>query len=255
VGPVATSLVMPAQASDFDPGFYSDWAYIQPSDILPYIFENSAQGDAGAVIAAFDAFGEYYPMYKCGDEKGQILERLVKQVQPKVVLELGSFLGYSAIRIARTLPPGAKLITIEAKKENAAVATQAIARAGYADRVQVLDGRLAADALPEVSRLLKGGSVDMIYLDHFKDCYLPDLKQMEAQGLLHANTMVVADNVVYPGAPGFLEYVDSSMGRYKTYLEPAKFEYDQKWKPDWVPQEDAISVSVFQFQLSNKEDC
>jgi predicted O-methyltransferase YrrM len=55
----------------------------------------------------------------------------------QVVLELGSFLGYSAIRIARTLPPGAKLITIEAKKENAAVATQAIARAGYADRVQV----------------------------------------------------------------------------------------------------------------------
>mmetsp|Transcript_9597 Transcript_9597/g.16495 ORF Transcript_9597/g.16495 Transcript_9597/m.16495 type:complete len:123 (+) Transcript_9597:346-714(+) len=91
--------------------------------------------------------------------------------------------------------------------------------------------------------------------DLSQDCYLPDLKQMEAQGLLHANTMVVADNVVYPGAPGFLEYVDSSMGRYKTYLEPAKFEYDQKWKPDWVPQEDAISVSVFQFQLSNKEDC
>jgi hypothetical protein len=80
---------MPAQASDFDPGFYSDWPYIQPSDILPYIFENSAQGDAGAVIAAFDAFGEYYPMYKCGDEKGQILERLVKQVQPKVIFLIG----------------------------------------------------------------------------------------------------------------------------------------------------------------------
>eukprot|EP00976_Prorocentrum_cordatum_P082933 1185037-Prorocentrum_minimum.AAC.3 len=69
---------------------------------------------------------------------------------------------------------------------------------------------------------------------------------MEAQGLLHENTCVVADNVVYPGAPGFLEYVDSSAGRYKTYLEPAKFEYDQKWKPDWVPQKDALSVSFYQ---------
>ena len=69
-----------------------------------------------------------------------------------------------------------------------------------------------------------------------KECYLPDLLKMEELGMLRDGTAVVADNVVYPGAPGFLEYVDTAVGRYDTRLIDAMFEYDQVWKKDWVRQ-------------------
>lgn len=84
----------------------------------------------------------------------------------------------------------------------------------------------------------------MVFLDHCKECYLPDLIAMEQAGLVGKGTVVVADNVVYPGAPGFLEYVDTSRGRYVTELLDAMFEYDQVWKKDWVPQRDALSFST-----------
>ena len=44
---------------------------------------------------------------------------------------------------------------------------------------------------------------------------------------------MIADNVVYPGAPGYLEYVDTAAKRYETRLIDAMFEYDQVWKKDW----------------------
>jgi predicted O-methyltransferase YrrM len=69
---------------------------------------------------------------------------------------------------------------------------------------------------------------------------------MEELGLLRKGTVVVADNVVYPGAPGYLEYVDTANGRYTTELLPAAFEYEQKWKSDWDgPKADALSVSIY----------
>eukprot|EP00959_Pyramimonas_sp_CCMP1952_P033027 692818-Pyramimonas_sp.AAC.2 len=61
--PIAISFTQAPRvsASEFDPGFYAQWSYVQPSDILPYLMENSKQGDAASVIAALDRFGEYYP--------------------------------------------------------------------------------------------------------------------------------------------------------------------------------------------------
>jgi hypothetical protein len=72
--------------------------------------------------------------------------------------------------------------------------------------------------------------------------------------LLHASSgagthnfwvmQVAADNVIYPGTPEYLAYVDSSAGRYSTRLRAAKFEYDQFWRPGWTSKEDAVSFSV-----------
>lgn len=51
----------PAIAAATDPTFYAQWPYAQPSDILPYIQQQAAPGDAQAVLDAMDAFSEYYP--------------------------------------------------------------------------------------------------------------------------------------------------------------------------------------------------
>ena len=71
-------------------------------------------------------------MYKLGDEKGEILEREIAKMdaQPRNALELGTFLGYSALRTARRLAPGGKLHCIGARAHRARHAcTRARARA------------------------------------------------------------------------------------------------------------------------------
>lgn len=227
-----------------DPSFYGEWSYSQPSDIIPYVESAASRGDAVGVLRAMDTFGEYYPMYKLGDEKGRILARLVRERAPKHSVEVGTFLGYSAIWTAINLPPGSNLICVEFEPRHVEVARALTAYAGVSDRVQILQGA-GRERIPDVVGLIGAGTpADMIFLDHCKECYLPDLRAMEEAGLVGAGTVVVADNVVYPGAPGFLEYVDTAGGRYTTELFDAAFEYDQVWKKDWTPQKDALSFST-----------
>ena len=54
---------------------------------------------------------------------------------------------------------------------------------------------------------------------------------------------MVADNIIYPGAPDFLAYLDAN--GYTTELKEAPFEYDRSvWDKSWTKKDDAVSVSV-----------
>jgi catechol O-methyltransferase/protein arginine N-methyltransferase 5 len=125
------------------------------------------------------------------------------------------------------------------------VARELVNYAGFGDVVEILEGAGSERVGDVKTRVGAGRVADMLFMDHCKECYLPDLKLMEAAGLVGDGTVIVADNVIYPGAPDFLEYVDTSRGRYRTTLLEAAFEYDQVWKKDWVPQRDALSYSVY----------
>ena len=67
---------------------------------------------------------------------GSILDSVVCEVAPNTVLELGTYCGYSTVRIASQLPPGARLLTLEFNPSYAAVARQIIAWAGLEERVR-----------------------------------------------------------------------------------------------------------------------
>mmetsp|Transcript_86958 Transcript_86958/g.140994 ORF Transcript_86958/g.140994 Transcript_86958/m.140994 type:complete len:184 (-) Transcript_86958:306-857(-) len=179
-------------------------------------------------------------MYKLGDEKGEILEKEIAKMDapPKNALELGTFLGYSALRTARRLAPGGMLHCIEFNPDHAQVASQVIKYAGLADRVQIIVGD-SSKVLLQVGKSI--GPVDYVLLDHRKNLYLPDLQTMEKLGLIVKGTLVVADNVIYPGTPEYLEYVGTKS--WDTKLVAAKFEYDLWWKEGWSPKADALSFS------------
>jgi len=108
-----------AAAQDDDGDFYDRWPYQQASDILPYIRQYAVTGDSDSVLRAMDQFGERYPMWKLGPEKGAMLEKIVSDRDPVNVVELGTFLGYSAIRTARTLKPRSRLLCVEGNREYA----------------------------------------------------------------------------------------------------------------------------------------
>lgn len=72
----------------------------------------------------------------CFVATGCILDSVVSEVNPATVLELGTYCGYSTVRIARLLPPHAKLITLELNPDFAAIARQVIAWAGLEEKVK-----------------------------------------------------------------------------------------------------------------------
>ena len=79
-------------------------------------------------------------------------------------------------------------------------------------------------------------------------CYLPDLLTMERLKLVAPGSLLVADNVIVPGAPDFLEYVSEGPGvpgslGYETELVEGVFEVEQKYKDGWEPKRDAMAVS------------
>ena len=69
-------------------------------------------------------------------------------------------------------------------------------------------------------------SVDLVFIDHDKDAYLPDLHLILREGWLHSGSLVVADNVKFPGAPEYRAYMAENEGRlWRTIEHQTHVEY------------------------------
>lgn len=234
-----------------DSSFYVDYPYLKPEDILPYIDRNSKDGDVNSVIDAMSNFATYYPMYALSPLKAGILENTIKSSNPAKILEIGTFFGFSALHVCRSMSPKSNLICIEGNEDNARVAREIIKRAFKNDedvlnRVKVVLGlsNVILDS-KDVQETLGENKFDFVFLDHDKDCYLPDLRRLESKDLLNEEKCtLIADNVIYPGAPDFLRYVNTDANRgWKTELKRMPFErkgYETKFKE----VEDAMSISI-----------
>ncbi|XP_063313105.1 catechol O-methyltransferase-like [Pelobates fuscus] len=204
--------------------------------ILNYVLKNAVRGNPQSVVDTIDHYcSQKEWAMNVGDEKGLILDQIVKETDPSVLLELGTYCGYSATRIARLLKPGARLLTVEINPMHAAIAKQMIEFAGVQDKVQVLEGS-TQDILPKLKTEYAIENIDFVFIDHFKERYKPDTVLLEDLGLLRKGSVLVADNVVYPGAPEFLEYVRTSV-RYDCTNYPAHVEY--------IDKPDALEKAVF----------
>jgi predicted O-methyltransferase YrrM len=111
------------------------------------------------------------------------------------ILELGTLGGYSTIWLARALPAGGHLISLEVDPKHAELAQANIARAGLASMVEIRLGR-ALDTLPQLAAEGRG-PFDLIFIDADKpgySDYLPWCLKLARRG-----TMIIADNVVRKG--------------------------------------------------------
>jgi|TARA_B100001964_G_C13996995_1_gene493219 catechol O-methyltransferase len=189
-------------------------------------------GDPQSVLDTLDAFGRHHDfLMNVGDQKGVILDKAMGAANAKRVVELGCFCGYSAVRIARLLPDDGELISIEPKAEYLNVARDVVEFAGLSDKVRFLAGT-ASEVLPTLE-----GSFDLVFIDHVKEAYLPDLELIEAKHLITPGSIVVADNVGYfrDTLQVYLDYV-RSCGRYESTFYEAKLEYSET-------EEDGVEVS------------
>jgi predicted O-methyltransferase YrrM len=127
--------------------------------------------------------------------QGQHLNILVRMTQPKRVLEIGTLGGYSTICMARALPVGGRIVTLEFSPRHAEVARKNLKNAGVLDRVDLRVGP-ALHILP-ILQSEGAGPFDFIFVDADKPSNAEYVKW--ALRLSRVGTTIVVDNVVRDG--------------------------------------------------------
>jgi predicted O-methyltransferase YrrM len=145
--------------------------------------------------ALADSAAAKLPAIAVSATQGKLLTLLALGQGARNILEIGTLGGYSTIWLARGLPPGGRLITLEYEPKHAAVARANIARAGFAEVVEVRLGR-AQDTLPQLAAEGRG-PFDLIFIDADKTSY-PEYLAWSVK-LSRRGTMIIADNVVRDG--------------------------------------------------------
>lgn len=132
-----------------------------------------------------------YPRMASGHLQGRMLKMFVRMIQPRQVLEIGTYSGYSALCMAEGLSDGAMLHTIEINDEQEDFTRPWLEGSPYADKIKFYIG----DALELVPRL--GLTFDLVFVDGDKRKYL-DYYEM-ALTCLSDGGYIIADNTLWDG--------------------------------------------------------
>jgi caffeoyl-CoA O-methyltransferase len=159
--------------------------------ILTYVGDVHAKHDAG--LARAFAVPEGIPQIQVGPSEGRLLYLLMKLVGAKKVVEVGTLVGYSATHLARALPAGGHLWTIEYAPKHAEVARANLAAAGLADKATVVVGA-GRDMLPTLDG---NGPFDAVFIDADKENY--DHYGRWAIDHLRPGGLVIGDNAYFFG--------------------------------------------------------
>ena len=208
-----------------------------------YVVANARQGDIDDVIAKVDQFAyEKSFLINVGDEKGELLDAAVRRANPGLALELGTYCGYSSLRIARAAP-SAMVFSVEFSAANADVARRIWAHAGVDNRVTCVVGTIGddgrtLDALAEHG--FAADKLDFLFIDHDKDAYRSDLQSVLDRGWLHRGAIVVADNIGFPGSPNYRDFMNQQQGKLFDTVEHKTHAEYQTLMPDVVLESELL---------------
>ncbi|MFI5380616.1 MAG: O-methyltransferase [Tepidisphaerales bacterium] len=161
-----------------------------------YITEMLVRPDRALEAALAKSAAAGLPAISVAPNQGKLLQLLALVRGAHSILEIGTLGGYSTIWLARALPAGGRLITLEADKKHARVARGNIARAGLAGVVELRLGQ-ALDTLPKLAAEGRG-PFDLVFIDADK----PNIPHYFAWALKlsRRGSLIVVDNVVRKGA-------------------------------------------------------
>lgn len=142
-----------------------------------------------------DAAAAGLPAINISPNEGKLLYLIAKMSHAKRILEIGTLGGYSTTWLARALPAGGKLVTLELEEKHAAVARRNLDRAGVGDRVEILIGH-GVDSLAAL-RERNEPPFDLIFIDADKPSYVEYLNR--ALLLARAGAVILADNLIRNG--------------------------------------------------------
>jgi predicted O-methyltransferase YrrM len=135
------------------------------------------------------------PQISVSANQGKFLQVMAKMVGAKRILEIGTLGGYSTIWMARALPAGGKVITLELDAKHASLAEQNVDRAGLSSKVEIRVGR----GIELLNTMIAENEApfDLIFIDADKPPYTEYFKL--ALQLARSGTLIIADNVMREG--------------------------------------------------------
>lgn len=202
----------------------------QELQVLPFIFEHPTlpklKNNPDGILALLDEFSRTKKkLITIGHDRGELIKGVIAEYKPSVIVELGGYVGYSAIKFGDALKRagGKKYYSLENDPIMAAISNLLLDLAGLRDVVQIL----VAPAHVSIAELVKEGKLEqleILFLDHWKDRYVPDLHLVESLGLLKpGKSVLVADNVPRLIESPYLSWVTASNDQKKALqkdLEP-----------------------------------
>jgi len=161
-----------------------------------YITDLVVRPDSALMSALADSAAANLPAINVTPPLGKLLHVLARAHGARNILEVGTLGGYSTIWLARALPPGGRLITLESEPKHAEIAQANLARAGVSSVVELRLGK-ALDTLPKLAAEGRG-PFDLIFIDADK----PSNTEYFAWALRlsRPGTVIIVDNVVRKGA-------------------------------------------------------
>ncbi len=145
------------------------------------------------------ALDEHIPIIM--DDTLAVIDKVLKEIKPKKILEIGTAVGYSAMCFSKYLQEGGRIDTIERDEERIAQAKENIVKVGVQEKINIIEGD-AVEILPNLNE-----KYDMIFIDAAKGKY-PFFLQ-ESLRMLNENGIIFADNILYKG------YVMSDYNKHK----------------------------------------
>jgi predicted O-methyltransferase YrrM len=172
--------------------------------------QDSSLDDALAAAAAAKL-----PAIQVSSVQGKFLHLLARILGARNILEIGTLGGYSTIWMARALPEGGRIITLEADPKHADVAKKNFARAGVESKVELRLGK-ALDTLPQIAA--DGlGPFDLFFIDANKS-NMPEYFEWSLK-LARKGSVIIADNVVREGAILDEKSKDADIQGIRRFLE------------------------------------
>ena len=164
------------------------------ADVDDFFVQNLLPADDVLQATLDTNVAEKLPPIAVTPPQGKLLHLLARACGARRILEIGTLGAYSTIWMARALPPGGQLITLEIDPHHAEVARRNVERAKLGDRVEIRLGRASEllDAMQGVEQ-----PFDFVFVD--ADKASSDVYFKAALGLSHPGTVIIVDNVVRSG--------------------------------------------------------
>jgi predicted O-methyltransferase YrrM len=166
------------------------------SAVDQYITDLLVPPDAALDAALLESAAAGLPAISVTPNQGKLLQLIARSQGARDILEIGTLGGYSTIWLARALPAGGRVVTLESDPKHASVARANLARAGLEESVELRLG-LALETLPLIARE-RGRPFDLIFIDADK-AGIPKYFAW-ALTLSRTGTVIIVDNVVRNGA-------------------------------------------------------
>lgn len=166
--------------------------FISNPKIEQYIIQHTTQEDTVLKQLERETFLKVLmPHMISGHEQGVLLEIISSIKQPKVILEIGTFTGYSAICLAKGLQQEGKIICMEKNEELQEIIESAFAKTNLTNRLDLRIGN-AIELLTEVNEM-----IDIVFIDADKQNYSHYYTKVFDK--LNTGALIIADNVLWKG--------------------------------------------------------